>query len=819
MFFLYFSNLILFTVIPEQFYRLLLKSSPMHFPRLKQLLRLLFKERRITLINIIGLSISLACALFMLLWVKEELSFDRFHSDFRQLCRVEEDQYYTGKEAYHVNVTPYVSGPVWKEEVPEITEQCRMAWSGGRLLRYGEQKFFEDAVYGVDSSFFDMFSFPFKYGNAESSLRDPYTLVLSEETATKYFGEENPVGRVLEVDQEHQFTVSGVLEKMPENTILQFEVLLPWSFLQTNHLYEENWGNNSIQTYVRLQHGAIDSVVNRKITQVTDKYKENNTIDYMAAPFSRIHLHSYFGYGRSSGAILYVYIFSAIALFVLLIACINFMNLSTARSSIRAKEIGLRKVTGASRSVLIRQHMTESFILTAVSVVVAFLLVLLLLPQFNHISGKELERIQLFHPAFLAGTAGVLVITTLLAGAYPAFFLSSMKPLNAIREHSDQRSGSGLLRKILVVFQFALAVVLITGAMVASRQLKYMRSADLGFEPKNLLYVQLRGNLKQEYALLKEELSKIPGIRYTTASMQPPFRIGSNAGGISWEGKDPEMDLLVSLTAVHYDFCKTMEIPLRAGRDFSPDYPGDVMHDTTANFIINSTLANMIGDRDLIGSELRFMGITGQIVGVMEDYHFQPVRDQVEPMVVAPVFMDNLGHMVIRLEPGDPSGTIAQIEQKWAELLPQFPFEYEFTEDVLDGMYRSESRMSMLLMIFMVVAILLASLGLYALSSFTAERRIREIGIRKTVGAGEGEITFMMLRDFSLYIVISLLIAFPAVWFLARWWLGEFSTRISLSADLFVITAVATGVIAILTVMYHAIHTARTNPVEALRYE
>jgi putative ABC transport system permease protein len=786
---------------------------------LKQTFRLLFKEKRITLINITGLSVSLACALFMLLWVKEELSYDRFHHDFRQLYRVEEDQYYSGKEPYHVNVTPYVSGPVWKEEVPEIAEQCRMAWSGGRLLNFGEQKFFEDAIFAVDSSFFEMFNFPFKYGNAESSLRDPYTLVLTEEIASKYFGDENPVGRVLEVDQEHQFTVSGVLDKIPENTILQFEILLPWSFLQTNHLYEENWGSNSIQTYVKLQKGAVDSIVSRKITQVTGTYKEENTIDYMVAPFSRIHLYSYFGYGKSPGSILYVYIFSAIAFFVLLIACINFMNLSTARSSIRAKEIGLRKVNGASRPILIRQHLTESFILTSISVVLAFLLVLLLLPQFNQISGKELERFQLFAPSFLAGMAGVLLITTLLAGSYPALFLSSLKPLGAIREYSDQRSGSGMLRKILVVFQFALAVVLITGAMIASRQLTYMRSADLGYDPADLLYIQLRGNLKQEYPLLKEELSKIPGIRFTTASLQPPFRIGSNSGGIFWEGKDPELDLLVSFTAVHYDFCKTMGISLKSGRDFSADFPGDLLHDTTVNYIINSTLADMIGDGDLIGSELRFMGTRGQIVGVMEDYHFQPVREQVEPMVIAPAFIDQLGHMVLRLEPGDPTGIIAQIEDKWAELLPQYPLEYDFVEEVVSEMYRSEARMSSLLRIFMLVAIILASMGLFALSSFTAERRTREIGIRKTLGAREGEITVMMLRDFSLYIIISLFIAFPAVWYLARWWLHEFTYRISLSADLFLITAVVTGAVAVLTVIYHALHTARTNPVEALRYE
>lgn len=791
----------------------------MTFTHLKQTLRLLFKEKKITIINLTGLTVSLACTLFMLLWVQDELSFDRFHHEYKQLYRVEEDQYYSGQEPYHVNVTPYVSGPAWKEEVPEITGQCRMAYSGGKLFTLGDQKFFEDGVFAVDSSFFDMFTFNFKYGDPDGSLRDPYTLVLTEEASVKYFGDENPVGQTLQVDQTHQFTVSGVLEKIPRNSILRFDILLPWSFIQTNQMYEENWGNNSIRTYVKLQESAVDSIVSRKITEVTDKYKENNTIDYMVAPFHRIHLHSYFGYGKSTGAVLYVYIFTAIALFVLLISCINFMNLSTARSSIRAKEIGLRKVNGASKPILVRQHLFESFVLILLSIILSFLLVLLLLPKFNLIAGKSIEPSGILTLQFIAGMIVILVTTTLLAGAYPALFLSSLKPVRAIREHSDERKGSGMLRKILVVFQFSLAVILIMGALVASRQLSYMRDADLGYEPEQLVHIQLRADLNQHYLTLKEEFAHIPGVRYTTASMQPPYRIGSNAGGIQWEGKDPEQEILVSLTAVHYDFIKTMGISLQSGRDFSGEFPSDLLHDTIAGFIVNQTLADMIGTGDIIGSELKFVGITGPIVGIMEDYHFQPVGNKVEPLAVAPLPPDQLSHMIIRLDPADPSGTLKQIEQRWTELLPHYPFEYEFVTDVIDGMYRSEERMATLLKIFTLMAIILASMGLFALASFTAERRTREIGVRKILGALERQITIMMLRDFSLYIIISLLIAFPTVWFIARWWLNDFSYRISLSIDIFLLTAVVTGMVAVLTVLFHALRIARTNPVEALRYE
>lgn len=791
----------------------------MLFKNLKQASRVLFKEKRITIINIAGLSVSLACALFMLLWVEDELSYDRFHRNFRQLYRVEEDQYYSGKEPYHVNVTPYVSGPVWKEEVPEIEEQCRLSYRGGMLFTYGESKFFEDGICAVDSSFFDMFTFEFKYGKSENVLRDPYSLILTEEVSKKYFGEEDPVGRTITVNQEYYFNISGVLEKLPDNTVLGFNILLPWSFLKSNNMYSESWGTNSIQTFVKLQKGSIDTVVNRKITEVTNIYKENNTIDYSVAPLSGIHLHSYFGFGHSPGAILYVYIFSAIAIFVLLIACINFMNLSTARSSIRAKEIGLKKVNGASRGRLARQHMFESFLQTLGSVIIAFLLVLVLLGRFNQISGKDLAPSALFSARYILGLLSILVITTLLAGSYPALFLSKLNPLQALREVSDQRRGSGMLRKIMVVFQFVLAVLLITGSLVASRQLTYMRNAELGYDKSNLLHIALRGKLNQEYEMFREELSRDPGIQSITASMQPPYQIGSNSSGISWDGKDPEQDVLVSFTGVHYDFIRTMGITLQSGRDFSEDFPADMYRDTAANFLINKTLANIIGKEEIVGMEITFMGITGHVVGVMEDYHFKPLGDEIEPMALAPLPPSELSHMIVRLAPGNTESSLKSIEDKWAELLPQYPLEYNFVEEVIGEMYRSEERMAILLKMFTLVAIVIASLGLFALASFTAERRTREIGIRKTLGAMENQITVMMLKDFSLYIIVSLVIALPAVWFIARWWLNEFSFRIRLKADLFLFTALITTFVAVLTVLYHAIRSARSNPVEALKYE
>jgi hypothetical protein len=514
-----------------------------------------------------------------------------------------------------------------------------------------------------------------------------------------------------------------------------------------------------------------------------------------------------------------VYIFAAIALFVLLIACINFMNLSTARSSVRAREIGMRKVNGASRRVLVRQYLGESFIQTLLSIILAFLIVLVLLNQFNLITGKQVQTAVLFSSRFLLGTLAVLLLTTFLAGFYPAAYLSALRPVQAIREQSEGFRGSGLLRKVLVVFQFSLAVLLITGALVSARQLDYMRNADLGFEKNNLVHVELRGNLNEQYDLLREEFMQLPGIVSTSASIQPPYRIGSNSSGITWDGKDPELDVLVSFTGVHYDFIKSMGIRLAGGRDFSEAYPADFMTDSTANFIINQTLADIIGKEEIVGMPLTFMGLKGQVVGLMEDYHFKSLGNEIEPMALAPLPSEYLQHMVIRLDPGNPASALRSMEELWTDLLPQYPFEYTYVDEAIDQMYSSETRLAALMRIFMVVAIVIACLGLFALASFTSQRRTREIGIRLTLGASAPQIIVMMIRDFTWYIIISLLIALPAVWFMARRWLDEFYFRIDLEPGLFILTALLTATVAILTVLFHAIKTSRTNPVEALWHE
>lgn len=782
-------------------------------------IRLLLKHKNISVINIIGLSFSIACVLFILLWVQQELSYDRFHPDYKQVHRVEENQYYSNPEPYHVTVTPHPSGPVWKEEIPEITEQCRIAYANGLLLTHENRKFFENKVFSTDSSFFQMFGFELLKGDPRAVLNAPNTLVLSEETAIKYFGTVNALGKTLKVDNNEIYTVTGIMKDPPRNTVLYANVLLPWFYHEQQPFYSDSWNNNSISTYVKLAPGTADSTINTKITEVTNLHKEDNTITFETMPIHRIHLHAYFGFGKSPGAIIYIYIFSAVALFVLIIACINFMNMSTARSSIRVKEIGLRKVNGASKFRLIRQHLSESFVQTAIAAFLALLIVVLLLPKFNDISGKEVGVAVIFSWKYLTGLLVVIITTGILAGTYPAFHLSSLQPARAIRQHSDTRYGSGLLRKILVVFQFSLSILLISGAIIVSRQLHYMQNADLGFDKQQLVTIPLRGGLEEHYETLKTEMLKNPAVKNVSASIHQPLRIGSNSSNIHWQGKDPENEMLVSFTAVGYDFSKTMGIRILSGRGFSEKYPGDVYQDSIANFLINKTLADIINKEEIIGTELTFMGARGQIIGVMNDFHFKPLSSGVEPLAAVVFPPSLLMNMYIRVQHNNPKTLLADMEQAWNEMAPDFPFDYNFVDEQIANLYPAEQRMSRLIAIFTVVAIIIACMGLLALASFNAERRTREIGIRKTFGASEPGIVKIMIMDISRLIMISLLIGLPASWFLARRWLEDFFYRIDLSIDIFLIAAILIILFSLMTILYHAIKSARMNPVDALRYE
>ena len=771
-----------------------------------------------SLINILGLSIGITATLLILLWVQDELSFDRFHENAKNLYQVEEDQYYSG-EVYHVTVTPYPSGPVWKEEIPEIKDACRYQWPSGMLFKYGEKAFYEGGCVAVDQSFFSMFSFPLIKGDEQTALTEPFSTVLTDEMAKKYFGNEDPIGKSLLVNNKYEFTVTGVVEKPPKNSSLSFDILVPFDYLKEVGQYDDQWGNNSIRTYVQLNENAITDSVNSKLTRIVRKNNPESTTDFLVFPFTRVHLHQYFGYGHDPGAIVFVYIFSIIAAFVLLIACINFMNLSTARSANRAREIGMRKVMGGTRQNLIFQFFGESFLLTIISVIIALLLTGSILKNFNVLTGKELTFQHLLNYKFIVGLIILTFVTTFIAGIYPSVFLSSFKPVNILKGELSTGVRSGLFRKILVIFQFTLSVFLIIGTIVIYKQMIYMRNIDLGFNKEHILYIYLRGDIKNNYYTLKEELLKNPNVIGVSATMHTPTHIGSNSGGADWDGKDPELLSLIGFSAVDFDYIETLQIEILAGRSFSKDYSTDLATDSTGVFLVNEEVVKIMGVENPVGMRFDFLGLKGKIIGVMKNFHYQSARNKIEPLALVVSDVRWLNSMVVKIGPGDITKTMKEVTDAWNKIMPQYPLEYHFVDEDYDNMYRTDVRISKIIQYFTILAIIIACLGLFGLASFTSEQRTREIGIRKVMGARVIKIVYLLSAEFTRLVLISCLLAVPLAYFVMKRFLQEFAYHTHLDWWIFALAGITALVIAVLTVSYQAVRTSLINPAEALRYE
>jgi len=780
--------------------------------------RNLLKNIGFSLINIMGLSIGITATLLILLWIQNELSFDRFHENAKNLYQVEEDQYYSG-EVYHVTVTPFPSGLVWKEQIPEIKDACRYQWPAGMLFRYGDKAFYENGCVAVDQSFFTMFSFSVLNGDKQTLLTQPYSAVLTDETANKYFGNEDPVGKILQVNNKYEFTVTGIVKKPPSNSTLKFDILVPFDYLKETGQYDESWGDNSIRTYVQLTENAVPDTVNRKMTKIVRDQNPDTTTDFLVFPFTRVHLHQHFGYGNPPGAIIFVFIFSIIAAFVLLIACINFMNLSTARSAGRAKEIGMRKVMGGTRQNLVFQFLSESFLLTIISMIIALLITGLILNVFNDISGKELTFQSLFNYRFISGLIILALIITFIAGAYPSVFLSSFKPVSIMKGELSRGARSGLFRKILVIFQFTLSVILIIGTFVIYKQLLFTRNIDLGFNKEHVLYIHLRGDIKNKYYTLKEELLKNPNVTGVSATMHSPSQIGSNSGGANWEGKDPELTALISFSAVDFDYIETLQIDILNGRSFSKEYPGDMATDSTGVFLVNEEVAKIMGVENPVGMKFDFLGLKGQIIGVMKNFHFAPIHDKIEPLALVVSDVKWFNNMFIKTGQGDLTKTMKEIEDTWNKIVPQYPLEYHFLDEDYDNMYRAETRLSRIVKYFTILAIIIACLGLFGLSMFTSEQRTREIGIRKVMGSKVSEIVYLLSAEFTRLVLISCLIAIPVAYFIMKRFLQDFAYHTDLKWWIFVLAGAAALIIALLTVIYQSVRVSLINPASSLRYE
>jgi len=775
--------------------------------------RNLVRQKANSFINITGLAIGMTCSMLILMWVQHELSYDAFHENADDIYRVVENQYYAGGQVFPVAVTPSPLAPALKTQFPEIIRSTRFNFNSLTIKK--DDKIFTEGVAFADPDILEIFTMPFVKGNAATALSEPHSIVLTEEAAAKYFGANEPMGQILRINDRDDFLVTGVIKNIPDNAHLKYDLLAPFIYLQELGSSMESWRSNWCYTYVLLQKNMPPQAVDKKIIDLIKRNHAKSTTEIYLQPLTEIHLYSSGKYAADIGGhgdIQYVRMFSVIALFVLLIACINFMNLATARSEKRAKEVGLRKVVGAQRHQLINQFFSEAIILSLLAFIAALALTETLLPIFNDLSGKTLSLGRL-ESSLILGFFAIALLCGITSGSYPAFYLSSFTPIKTLKSHRSASAGGSLFRKMLVVFQFALSVIMIIGTLVVSQQMNYIRNKNLGLEKENLGYFWMAGEVRGKHEVAKQELLKNPNIVSISCMSQLPTYVASSSSGWRWEGKDPADEVLMHFLSVDEDYVKTFKMEMAAGRFFSRAFSAD-----SQAVVINETALATMGLQAPIGKQLALGADEFTIIGVVKDFHFKPIQTKIEPLVMM-MEPEQYFAMMMRMRPENITATVEFIERTHKQFNADTPFYFNFLDQDYDNLYRTEQRVGKLSSYAALIAILIASLGLYGLASYMAEQRTKEIGIRKVLGASVPALFLLLSKNFVMLAGIANLIAWPVAYFVMSGWLQNYAYRISLHAAIFFAAAVLAMVIVLVTVSYQAIKAALANPVEALRYE
>jgi putative ABC transport system permease protein len=786
---------------------------------LKIAYRNLIRYKGYSLINISGLAIGIACCIVILLWVQHELSYDRFHENADQIYRAA----YRFKDGSAQGI--HLPGPLCaflKNNYPEIKDATTYKhWT--KKISFNKKSFLGTGSY-VDPSFFKIFTFPFVKGNPETALSQPYSIVITEDLAKRFFDNDDPLEKQLTYyafSRGVDLKVTGVIKNIPRNSHIQFDYLIPYKI---GYDWMKTWKNSSGYTYVLLHKNTSYQQVNQKISNVLNQHRPEYQTTLFLQPLKKIHLYPLEGVGR----ITYIYIFSVMGLLVLLIACINFMNLSTARYDKRFKEIAVKKVVGSRRIQLICQFLSESLLMSVLALFLAVFLVELLLPWINAMLGTQLN---LNHsPIVILSLVGMMVFTGILAGSYPAFFLSSFPPAAVLKgKFSIMRvSGRKLgfsLRKALVVAQFTLSIFFVVCVMVIYHQLDYLKNRNLGFEKDNIVIVQSTGDLKKKNRVIKDELLKNPGIQSVAFSAFSllDWESAESSIGVNWPGKTTGDNFIIGNNWVDYDYLKTFKMEMARGRFFSREFPGDVFKVC----VLNEAAVRAMGLKDPVGKQIVWnLGSqhesTLTIIGVINDFNTQSLHCEIRPFLLRPIeglheYMSN--YMCIRVQPGDISGSLRFIESKIKAFVPDDPFAYSFLDEELYRLYNDEQLTGKLSLYIAFLAIFISCLGLFGLAAFSAEQRRKEIGIRKVLGAPVGKLLVMLIKDFTRWVLIANIIAWPIAYYAMNQWLKDFYYRTDIGLWVFALSGLLALVIALVTVSYQSIRAATANPVETLRYE
>jgi len=784
--------------------------------------RNLLKSKGYSLINIGGLAVGMAVAMLIGLWVFNELSFDKYHQNYDRIAQVMQHANFNGKvETQSAN--PAQMGPeIRAKHGSDFKYVVQSSWTGSRLLSMGDRNFMRVGNY-FEPDAPEMLTLKMLKGT-RAGLKDPYSILLSASTAESIFGKDDPINKVLKLNRKYDVKVTGVYEDLPDNTSFrELKIMLPWELWLIDNPWskeiQEPWGSNFSQTFVQIADNADMEKVSAKIRNVKLNNVGPEEKKYQWAvfmhPMRKWNLYNEFRNGvNTGGAIRYVWLFGIIGIFVLLLACINFMNLATARSEKRAKEVGIRKTVGSLRTQLVKQFFAESYLVVLLAFFLGMLLVILLLPLFNEVAGRKIQ-IAWANPVFWTSSLGFIVITGLLAGSYPALYLSSFQPLKVLKGTFRVGKSASIPRKVLVVLQFTVSVMLIIGTIIVYQQIQYAKDRPIGYIRNGLVNLSMENEIRQHFDAFRNELKNMGAIEEMAASNSPLTQVWNTNGGFDWEGKDPNLAVDFPNNTVSYDFGKTVQWRIVKGRDFSRNFATDSMA-----FIINESAVKFLGFADPVGKMLKWNDkpytIIGVINDIMQESPFYPVR----PTLYHIRDYDNMYNLILKLNPGqNAASSIKSIEQVWKKYVPAVPFEYKFVDETFGDKFAEEERIGKLSSYFAILAIFISCLGLFGMASFVAEQRTKEIGIRKVLGASVFNVWRLLSKEFLWLVLFSCIIAAPIAYYYLDNWLSVYDYRIQVRWLVFIWAGLAALAITILTVSFQAIRAALQNPVKSLRTE
>jgi putative ABC transport system permease protein len=784
---------------------------------LKTAIRHIIKHSGYSILNILGLTLGISSALFLIIYVSDEVSYDRYHRNADRIYRVsakitEPDDQFTW------NVAQIPFGPQVVKDYPEVQSFVRFINMPRALYKYEENEFNEENFYYVDSTLFDIFSYQVVKGDVNAAITQPKKIALTEKIAARYFGKTDPIGKILTTGTT-SFEVTGIIKDVPFNSHFRFDAIA-----SRNNLPKEfgSWGRFGVFTYLLFPEKFDIKLFETKIKAMYDAHMKtifgplNIKIEYILEPITRIHLYSTnAGEPEPTGSITYVYIFAIVALFLVLIAAMNYMNLATARSAGRAREVGLRKVVGSRRSALVVQFLAESTVFTLISLILSIINLMILLPKFNLLAGKNFDIHVIYTPAVVTSLLGITFIVGILGGSYPAFFLSRFSPVTVLKGEITRGSAGSMFRKILVVIQFAVSVIMIICTMVVFRQLDFLKTKDQGFDQKNVVGLELNGAMVEKYPVLKQALLESPNIKYV-GSTNSPVGEGTGKTIFNVETDQGMAQRGVNFAVIDNDFIEALGIKISEGREFQQDMPSD----TLTGVLVNETFVKRMGWKDPIGKKVELgdeRTIRARVIGVMKDYHQTGMYNEIESLLLIYRTRNNI--IYIKLDDKDTKQTLSYIESKWKEVFPDQPYTYTYLSERFGRQFEADEKRGFIFTLFTLLAILIACLGLFGLASYMVEQRTTEIGIRKVFGANEAVILRLIAKDFLILVGIAIIIAIPVSYYIMSNWLKSYVYKTDLGIVLFLIAAAITLLITFITIGYKAYQAAILNPAESIRTE